>query len=99
VDRQLIWKTDDPSLTARLRRTFNSPEPQRKVPLDLLVQASVGRPWWSSAGRKAARLAVFSRTTPLAAATQRPVTEELLRTQLGRLGRSVYQLRRLGSLP
>jgi putative protease len=41
---QHCWKTDDPQLTARLRRSFSGPDPQRKRPLRLQVHAVAGEP-------------------------------------------------------
>lgn len=38
---QQIWKTDDPQLTNRLRKTFTGPDPLRRVPLDLTVEAAI----------------------------------------------------------
>ncbi len=40
---QRVWKTDDPELTRRLRRSFEGP-PARKVDLDVVVRAIVGEP-------------------------------------------------------
>jgi len=40
---QRVWKTDDPELTRRLRKTFEGPE-RRKVELDIAVRAVVGEP-------------------------------------------------------
>ena len=40
---QRVWKTDDPELTRRLRRTFEGP-PSRKVDLDIEVVAMAGEP-------------------------------------------------------
>ena len=40
---QQVWKTDDPELTRRLRRSFEGP-PNRKVMLDLEVVAVAGEP-------------------------------------------------------
>jgi putative protease len=41
---QTVWKTDDPELTARLRKTFTNADPIRRVPIDLEVVAKVGEP-------------------------------------------------------
>lgn len=41
---QHVWKTDDPRLTQQLRRTYESADPQRRVPLMLTVHAEPGRP-------------------------------------------------------
>ena len=40
---QPVWKTDDPELTRRLRRSFEGP-PNRKVNLDIEVVAVAGEP-------------------------------------------------------
>lgn len=40
---QQIWKTDDPQLTARLRKTFTGPDPVRKRPLSIRVNAVAGK--------------------------------------------------------
>ncbi len=40
---QEIWKTDDPQLDRRLRKTFSNGRTQRRMPLDLTVDAAVGR--------------------------------------------------------
>jgi U32 family peptidase len=90
-----VWKTDDPALTARWRRTFSGRDPQRRLAVDVTVAAAVGRP-----------LAIVARTAngcecrltspePLAAAVRHPLTAEVLRQQLGRLGGTPLELRRL----
>ena len=91
---QRVWKTDDPELTRRLRRTFEGP-PHRTVDLDLSVSARTGSPL-SIEGRTAtgysARVACEA---PLARADRLTATDDLFREQLGRLGDSVYRLRSL----
>lgn len=39
-----IYKTDDPQLTKRLRRSFHNPDPTKRVPIDIRVVVSVGQP-------------------------------------------------------
>jgi putative protease len=91
---QRIWKTDDPELSRRLRRTFEGP-PQRRVDLDLHITAHAGTPLRLE-GRTATGLtAEVAADAPLALAEHRPVTEEWLRTQLDRLGSTAYRLRGL----
>ncbi len=90
---QRIWKTDDPRLTARLRKTFAGSRPLRHVPLDLEVNAAVG-----------ARLRITGRADngaacrvesdePLAKALKHPATHAMLVRQLGRLGNTTFELR------
>jgi len=41
---QGLWKTDDPQLNARLRKTFTGADPLRRLPVDMEVRAVVGEP-------------------------------------------------------
>ena len=92
---QQLWKTDDPKLTARLRKSFSGADPVRRVPLDLRVAASVGQPL-RIVGRSTNDAACdVTSPLPLEAAKKHPVTEDFLRSQLGRLGQTVYELRNL----
>ena len=92
---QQLWKTDDPKLTARLRKSFTSADPLRRVPLDLRVEAGVGRPLRIVGGSTNGATCDVSSPLPLEAARKHPVTEDFLRSQLGRLGQTVYDLRNL----
>jgi putative protease len=92
---QQIWKTDDPQLTARLKKTFTSPDPQRRVPLDVLVQAAAGQPLRIVGQTETGATCDVRSAEPLQVARRHPVTEEMLREQLGRLGNTVYALRKV----
>ena len=92
---QQLWKTDDPKLSARLRKTFTSADPLRRVPLDLRVEANVGQPL-RIVGRSTNGAACdVSSPLPLEAARKHPMTTDFLRSQLGRLGQTVYELSEL----
>lgn len=92
---QKIWKTDDPQLTSRLRRTFASGKPQRRVWLDLEIDAAVNRPL-RIVGRAANDAACeVASSEPLQAARKHPLSVDMLREQLGRLGGTVYELRNI----
>ena len=39
---QQVWKTDDPELTIRLRKSFSG-APTRRVPIDVTAEAAVGQ--------------------------------------------------------
>ncbi len=89
---QAVWKTDDPQLTARLRKTFTADAPLRRQPVDLHVTAAEGE-----AVRIAARTALgvtceVASTEPARTATKHPLDEATLRDQLGRLGGTAYEL-------
>lgn len=98
---QAVWKTDDPQLTARLRKTFTGDDPIRKRSLVVRVKAVTGEPLWIEAnlepiGTSTAVLAAdVTSDAPLPAAKKHPITVEFLREQLGRLGSTPYELARL----
>ena len=92
---QEVWKTDDPQLTARLRKTFTAADPIRRVPLQLRVQAAVGKPLAVEATAANGASCRVASEQPLEAAQRHPLTAELLEAQLGRLGGTVYTLHQL----
>lgn len=105
---QQLWKTDDPRLTARLRKTFTGPDPLWKRPVRMSVRAAVGKPLEIVAAIDArpanaseeqisdeAISATVTSSEPLSAATKHVITHEFLREQLGRLGNTAYELLQL----
>jgi len=91
---QRVWKTDDPELTNRLRRSFEGP-PARKVRLDLEVTAITGEFLRVKARSATGYEAAVQSSAPLARAEHHAADESLFSTQLGRLGGTIYQLGRL----
>jgi putative protease len=89
-----VWKTDDPQLTQRLRRTFTGAESLRRMPLEIVVRAETGHRLTidARAGRAACRV---ESPESLQAARKHPITVELLREQFGRLGGTPLELRHL----
>ena len=92
---QRIWKTDDPELNGRLRKTYSGSEPLRKLPVDIIAQAAVGLPLQLEARTASGLQLQLQSAEPLAEARQHPLTEESLREQLGRLGGTPYELRQV----
>ena len=93
---QQVWKTDDPELTSRLRKTFTGNEPLRKLKLDITARAAVDEPLTLEVAivEQGIRLSL-STPEPLAKARQHSLTEEVLTEQLGRLGGTPYELHSL----
>ena len=83
---QKVWKTDDPQLTRRLRQTYAGPDPQCRVPLELTVEAGVGSPLRITGRAASGATCRIVSDSPLEEARKHPLTEPLLRQQLGRLG-------------
>ena len=87
----LLWKTDDPQLNKELRRTFVGPWARPDEPIALTVSGRAHEPLRIEARRGEACVAVES-AMPLQIAQNRPLTEETLGGQLGRLGGTGFSL-------
>lgn len=88
-----IWKTDDPALNSELQSTWKREHIQgRKKGLSWSIEASVGKP---IVLRDKAHGIEITSTFPLEAAEKRPVSQEYLEKQLGRLGNTAYELKTL----
>lgn len=92
---QTVWKTDDPQLNKRLRQSFSGQDPRRRLPLDMTVHAVVGQPLRIAATSDRGTRAEAVSPDPLQQATKHPVSDDVLRSQLGRLGGTPWELRRL----
>lgn len=89
---QTVWKTDDPRLTARLRRSFAGDLPGRRQPVDLHVEAAVGAAVRITARTADGATCTITAPEPAPAATKHPLTLDTLREQLGRLGGTPFML-------
>jgi len=89
---QAVWKTDDPHLTNRLRKTYQSDAPERRIAIDLTVEAEVGRPMVIAVKASSGADCRIESPEPLAEAQKHPLTVELLAEQFSRLGGTSYQL-------
>jgi putative protease len=83
----LLWKTDDPQLNRELRKSWAGEIPRPRRKLDLIVSGRAG----AKLRIEAQGLAVES-AMALELAQKRPLTEESLRSQLGRLGETDFEL-------
>jgi putative protease len=92
---QRVFKTDDPQLTSRLRKSFTAAQPQRRVPLDVAVRAEVGSPLFVTATTKSGHVCQIASAQPCEEARKHPLTAELLREQFGRLGGTPLELANL----
>jgi len=92
---QAVWKTDDPQLTARLRRTFTGDTPLRRQPIDVHVRAAPDAPVHVVARTAAGVACEVVSTEPAREATKHPLDEATLCDQFGRLGGTPYELRAL----
>ncbi len=86
-----IWKTDDPQLNRELRKSWSGDLPKTRHALELIATGRVGEPLQLE-GRCLGATVTLRSSMPLQAAQKRPLTEETLRTQLGRLGETTLKL-------
>jgi putative protease len=92
---QTVWKTDDPHLTSRLRKTFTSDKPLRRQPVDLHATVAVGLPLTVTATTAAGATCTVISPEPAREATKHPLDLDTLRTQLSRLGGTAFELRHI----
>jgi len=88
-----VWRTSDPEMDRRLRKTFETEKPYLTHPVNLEVYGEVGQPLttiWTDV-RNANSVTIISEQ-PAEEALKRPLDEEMLRDQLGRLGGTVFHL-------
>ncbi len=90
----LVWRTHDPQLDKAVRPFLEATTPLRKQPVEVRVIAREGQPLQTEWTAGAAKVTVQS-PQPLAAASNRALTPEYLREQLGRLGSTPYELAEL----
>lgn len=90
-----IWKTDDPQLTKRLRRSFESADPQKRVDIELQCEVSPGRPIRIYARCcDGIEVEYFSEHVP-EVARKHAITTDTLIAQFSRLGGTAYRLKNL----
>jgi|SRR5271157_4751269 len=87
----LVWRTHDPDLDRAARPYVEATTPVRKQPVDIRVTAREGAPLETEWRVGTVRVLVKS-DVALSTATNRPVSVDYLREQLGRLGNTPYEL-------
>ena len=87
-----LWKTDDPELNRRLRRSFQGDTPKFQRPVEIEVHGAAGGPLTLIARDESGHVVQLDSARPLARAQKQPLTTERLRRQLGRLGGTPFKL-------
>ena len=87
-----LWKTDDPELNRRLRQSFAGDKSKFQRPIEIEVHGLVGKPLTLIARDESGNTARVESAMPLAKAEKKPLTEDKLREQLGRLGGTPFKL-------
>lgn len=84
-----VWKTSDPALEKRLRKTWSGNLERQRESLDFEVNGRAGELMILSIPRLGLRV---ESAMPLEAALKRPIGAEVLEKQLGRLGETRFEL-------
>ncbi|MBW7884328.1 MAG: U32 family peptidase [Caldilineaceae bacterium] len=90
----LVWRTHDPDLDKVARRYTEASAPLRKQGVRVHVTAYAGAPLvldWTLADQPSIQVTVISDDV-LAQAQQRAITQEYIRSHVGRLGNTPYEL-------
>ncbi|MFT4587106.1 MAG: putative protease [Limisphaerales bacterium] len=94
-DGDKLWKTNDPELDRRVRKTFAGDEVRFQRPIRLEVHGHEGAPMTVIARDEQGRVAEVASKLKLEKAEKHPMNDGVLKKQLGRLGGTPF---RLGSL-
>ena len=87
-----VFRVFDARLMETARSLFNSGAPVRRIPVDVKVRAAVGEPFRITLTSADGFSAEASSDFIGEAAKKRPLTGEVIRKQLSRLGTTVYSL-------
>ena len=87
-----VWKTDDPQVTQRLRKSFQTNNLQRQQPIWLEVVAAAGEPLHVTATLPNGLSCHVTTEIELAEAKRHPLTRNVLEEQLRRLGGTPFML-------
>jgi len=87
-----LWKTSDPELDRRLRRSFADPQPRFTRPIHVAVAGSLGVPLALTLRDECGHVVTAESRRPLVLADRQPLTPQRLRDQLGRLGGTPFHL-------
>jgi len=93
-----VWKTSDPELDRRLRKTFEGSQPKFQRPIQMEVHGRAGRSLTLVVRDEAGHVVQAASAMPLAKAGKQPLSTGRLREQLGRLGGSPFKLDGLQNL-
>jgi len=92
AEHQTVWKTDDPRREREIQKTWKTSQPNRCISLNIKVRAEVGKPIEIFVTNILGANICLTGTENLEPARKHPLTLEMLREQLDRLGGTIYSL-------
>ncbi len=93
-----LWKTSDPELDKRLRKSFEGDTPKFQRPIEIEVHGGIGKPLTLIARDEFGNITKVESAMPLTKAEKQPLTTERLREQLGRLGGTPFKFGELKNI-
>lgn len=92
TENQTVWKTDDPRRQKEIQKSWNTARPKRRVFLEIKVHAEAGKRIEFFITNKLGVNIHLAGTEKLESAHKHPLTKEVLREQLDRLGGTIFAL-------
>jgi U32 family peptidase len=87
-----VWKTNDPELDKQLRQSFNTDIPQFQRAINMEVFGDLGRELVAIARDHLGNIVEVKSEILLTEARTKPLTTDVLKAQLGRLGNTPFSL-------
>jgi putative protease len=91
----LLWKTSDPELNQKIRKTFSNEQPQYQRGINLEIYGELGEHLTAIARDEIGNIVKVTSTMPLIEAYNQQLTTERLQQQFGRLGNTPFYLAQL----
>ncbi len=88
----IVWKTDDPALRRRTEQTYSRDTCVRRQPVEFELAGAIGGALQLTARDSSGRQGIGAWAGPLQRAERHPLTLEVAREQLGRLGDTPFEL-------
>ena len=95
AENQTVWKTDAPQRQREIQKTWKTSQPNRCVPLEIKVRAEVGKPIELFITNKLGANIHLTGVDNIEPARKHPLTVEMFREQLDRLGGTIFALGRV----
>ncbi|MBG89504.1 MAG: peptidase U32 [Verrucomicrobiales bacterium] len=90
-----LWKTDDPDLNKRVRKTFDGDQPRYRRPVDFEVHGKAGEPLILIVRDELGRTVQADSEVTLQDAEKHALDEYRIAQQLGRLGGTPFEMGRI----
>ncbi|BAZ13672.1 peptidase U32 [Calothrix sp. NIES-4071] len=87
-----LWKTSDPELDKQVRQSYAGDIPQFQRPLDIEVHGESGVPLNAICRDEIGNIVTVESSVLLETARNKPLTQEKLEEQFGRLGNTAFKL-------